>query len=156
MKRINKKGFLTILLLISIFLIPNLFNASFENSALAQAQAEGVILAKKQEATGEKSDASDIAALQKRIMELERRIQELHVKNKTMASQMRQLNQIVGKALSKKGTGKGAGIKKVTRIAGGRPGTKDAMVSVAHLVGVWNQMDVIMNKLDEITTKLSQ
>ena len=48
----------------------------------------------------------------------------------------------------------GSGIDRVIR-TGGRPDTRDTMVSVAGMLAVWRQIDAILAKLDEITTALS-
>ena len=68
-----------------------------------------------------------------------------------MAQEISRLNKLLDRALAR-----GSNIGKVKRIVGGRPDKRDMMVSVPGFVAVWNQIDVILDKLDEITIKLSQ
>ena len=48
-----------------------------------------------------------------------------------------------------------AGIQKVAR-TGMKPDKNDALVSVAGMLSVWDQMDIIMDKLDEIIAVMSE
>ncbi|MBW1766892.1 MAG: hypothetical protein JRJ65_07555 [Deltaproteobacteria bacterium] len=102
--------------------------------------------------TRHKSITSEkIASLQKRIEKLEQNERELKYEKKAMAQEISRLNKLLDRALAR-----GSNIGKVKRIVGGRPDKRDMMVSVPGFVAVWNQIDVILDKLDEITIKLSQ
>ncbi len=92
-----------------------------------------------------------MASLQKRIEKLEQSERELKYEKKDMAREISRLNNFLDRALAG-----GSNIGKVTRIVEGRSDKGDMMVSVTGFVAVWNQIDVILDKLDEITIKLSQ
>ncbi|MFC1825202.1 hypothetical protein ACFL9T_21020 [Thermodesulfobacteriota bacterium] len=85
-----------------------------------------------------------------KIVELEREIKGLKQMNRAMVQEMTRMNVLVEKALVK-----GSRIGPVKR-TGGRPNEKDGAVSVARLVAVWTQMDMILDKLDEIIAKISK
>ena len=58
-------------------------------------------------------------------------------------------------ALLAKATGSVRHIGKVKRMSAGRPGKADMMVSPVQLDAIWQQMDIIMDKLDEIVEAMS-
>ena len=98
-----------------------------------------------------------IAGLQGKIKELERRERALQNKNRALFQEISRLRRFVENvsALESGGQERKPKLRKVKRI-GGRPGKGDAMVSMAAMAAVWTQIDHILDKLDEITTRLSQ
>jgi len=98
-----------------------------------------------------------IAGLQGKIKELERRERALQNKNRVLFQEISRLRRFVENvsALESGGQERKPKLGKVKRI-GGRPGKGDAMVSMAAMAAVWTQIDHILDKLDEITTRLSQ
>ena len=102
--------------------------------------------------TSHKSITSEkMASLQKRIEKLEQSERELKYEKKDMALEISRLSKLLDRVLAG-----GSNIGKVERIVGGRSDKGDMMVSVTGFVAVWDQIDVILDKLDEITIKLSQ
>ena len=90
-----------------------------------------------------------VSAFSSKIAELEREVRGLKQMNRSMAQEMTRMNVLVEKALAR-----GSGIGHVKR-TGGRPNEKDGAVSVAGLLAVWTQIDMILDKLDEIIAKIS-
>jgi len=102
--------------------------------------------------TSHKSITSEkMASLQKRIEKLEQSERELNYEKKDMAQEISRLSKLLDRVLAR-----GSNIGKVERVVGGRSDKGDMMISVTGFVAVWNQIDVILDKLDEITIKLSQ
>jgi septal ring factor EnvC (AmiA/AmiB activator) len=104
-----------------------------------------------------KQASSEISKLQRRISEIERKQEDLQNKNMEMTENIAELRDLIKAfALKSEHQERKLNIEKVKRTAGGRPATRDAMVSVKQLSIVWRQIDNILDKLDEMTNKLSQ
>ena len=100
-------------------------------------------------AMSDKNNSGELIIYQRRIESLEKIVKDLTALNQSMLREMDRLNRLVEKSLVKK-----THIAKVKRI-GGRPHEKDTMVSVAGFLALWNQIDILMVKLDEIIAKFS-
>ena len=101
-------------------------------------------------ARSDKKNSEEPGIYQRRIERIEKSVKALTALNQSMLEEIRRLNRIVEKSLVKK-----SHIEKVKR-TGGRPGEKDGAVDVAGLVALWNQIDILTVKLDEIIAKFSQ
>ncbi len=104
-----------------------------------------------------KETSEKVARLQGKIKELERRERALQNRNRALFQEISRLRRFVERAstLESGGQERKPKLRRVKR-TGGRPGKGDAMVSVAAMAAVWSQIDHILDKLDEITTRLSQ
>lgn len=97
-----------------------------------------------------KSTSEDLSRLQRRLGQLE-------IRYKDMAREVARLRNDLARLSSTYGSQEGGPrIGRVRRITGGRPSERDGMVSVAGMVATWQQLDLILDKLDEIATTLSQ
>ena len=92
------------------------------------------------------------------VRELEGKVRGLQVENKMMANEIARLRRTV-EALMAQGNmiqGKQVAIDKVKRVYQGRPKKDDMMVGVPQMMAVWNQIDYILDKLDEIVVQTSR
>ena len=93
--------------------------------------------------------------LRSRVETLEMRQKSLRRQSRAMALEIERLEGLLGGAAGLRAGGpKRLNIDRVAR-TGGRPDAKDAMVSMAGMLAVWQQIDAILAKLDEVTTALS-
>ena len=96
------------------------------------------------------SMSEELSRLQRRVGQLENRYKDMDREMSRLKNDLARLSSTCGAERS------GLRIGKVRRITGGRPSKGDGMVSVAGMEATWQQLDHILDKLDEITTKLSQ
>ena len=101
--------------------------------------------------------SSEIAELKGRLDVLENRGRVLRSKYHDLTEEMSLLkNHTHGVIALKAGDRKRSlKIEKVHRFTGGKPGSRDMMVSVSQFSITWNQIDTILDKLDEITHMLA-
>jgi hypothetical protein len=97
----------------------------------------------------EEMSSKEWAAFLRKIDRLERTVAKLESQNDFLRKELSNLN-----SLCKQAKTRGAGIQKTVR-TGSRPDKNDTMISVAGMLSVWDQMDIIMDKLDEIVAVLS-
>jgi len=104
-----------------------------------------------------KQASREIANLKERLDVLESRERVLQNKHRKMTEEMSRLRNLTQKSAALKAGDRQRNFKieKVNRITGGRPGPKDMVVSVNKFSITWNQIEAILDKLDEITHKLS-
>jgi hypothetical protein len=98
----------------------------------------------------EEMSSKEWAKLLRRIDRLESKVAKLESRNDDL---LRELSSLQSQC--KQARAKSTGIQKVAR-TGMRPNKNDAMISVAGMLSVWDQMDIIMDKLDEIIMVLSE
>ena len=101
--------------------------------------------------------SSEIAMLKGRLDVLESRGRVLQNKYRDLTEEISLLkNHTHGVIALKAGDRKRSlKIEKVHRFTGGKPGSRDMMVSVSQFSITWNQIDTILDKLDEITHMLA-
>ena len=157
----QQKGFLTtVIFTLSLIILQGLYSN-------AESPYESGTIDKQYESTPEtllelekkwRQASLEILELQKRINEIEREeklIQKRNLEITLQISHLRELTQKAG-ALGSDNQEKKLTIKQVKRIAGGRPDPLDMVVSVSKFSITWRQIDNILDKLDEIASKLSQ
>jgi cell division protein FtsL len=95
--------------------------------------------------------------LKQRVSELEERIRDLQEDNDKLVYEVAKLRRTIKTTETKgnKAQSKRTAVSKVKRLPQGRPQRKDMMIGVTQLISVWDQMDLILDKLDEITTHIS-
>ena len=92
------------------------------------------------------------------VSELEERVRDLQVENDKLAHEIDQLRHTIRNLVAQghMAQEKRKTIAQVKRISQGRPKDADMMVGVPQLTAVWDQFDLILDKLDEITEQLSK
>jgi hypothetical protein len=97
----------------------------------------------------------ELKLLRSRVETLEMQQKILRRQSRAMALEIERLEGLLGGAAGWRAGGpKRLDIDRVAR-TGGRPDAKDALVSMAGMLAVWQQIDAILGKLDEVTTALS-
>ncbi len=166
MKEFNKMGNQVTSLSVGLFLVLFYLIAFQGTQANSQTLHEPRTSGKKLEAALEKFEelerlfketSEKLTRLQGKIKELERRERALQNKNKALSREISRLRRFVESvsALESGGQERKPKLRRVKR-SGGRPRKGDAMVSMAAMAAAWTQIDHILDKLDEITTRLSQ
>ena len=104
-----------------------------------------------------KQASTEISKLKGRLDVFESRERVLQNNYREMTEEMSLLRDLTQRAVALKASDRKRSLKieRVNRITGGRPGPKDMMVSVSQYSIAWDQIDTILDKLDEITHKLS-
>jgi len=105
-----------------------------------------------------KQASSKISALEERLDVLQTRESVLQKKYREMTGEMSRLRDLAQSAVALN-TGdlkRRLKIEKTKRFTGGKPGPKDMVVSISQYSITWDQIDTILDKLDEITRKLSK
>ena len=104
-----------------------------------------------------KQAVAEISQLKARLQATESRGRILQNQYGELTRQLSLLSGLIQRsnALKADDRKKRLNIETVARLSGGRPGPKDMVVSINKFSITWNQIDTILDKLDEITRKLS-
>lgn len=94
-------------------------------------------------------------SLEQKVVVLQQVQEQLLRNNEVVRQEIKRLEMLLEKRNDPEGSaprGKEP-IESVKRLTGGRPAAKDMMVSPVQLNEVWKQLDMIMDKLDEISSE---